>query len=261
MRTIVFQSFRAHDVPGWLETCLGTVRDWAAARGHDYRFYDDSFFDFAPRWYRERVGHRILPVSDLARLRLARALLEEGWDRAVWVDADMLVFAPARFGIEAPAGYAFVREVWTSARGAGPVTCDERVNNSVSVFCRGNPMLEFYIHACERAATGRELSDWHVGTAFLTVLHRAIGLPLLGGVGIVSPQVLRELVRGGSRVSAAYMQAVGEPLGAVNLCGSFAGRTADGVANAHADYAAAVTALLEGGGAALNDLLEPSRAG
>lgn len=233
---------------------MASVRAWTEARGYTYRFFDDGFFDYAPGWFRQRVGNRILPVTDMARLRAAQALLAEGWERVVWIDADMLVFAPALLEVDAPAGYAFVREMWTSARG-GQVVADERVNNSVSVFCRGNPMLDFYVHACERAAASRQLSDWHIGTALLTTLHRVIGLPLLEGVGIASPNLLRELATGGTRFCTAYMAAVGTPLAAINLCGSFAGRTADGVLNQPAAYADAVAALLETGGGLLNDLL------
>jgi len=92
MKTVVYQSYRTRDVAPWLATCQASVRDWAARAGHDYRHYGDELFDRVPDWYRAKAGSLVLPVSDLARLVLARELLAEGYDRTVWVDADLLVF-------------------------------------------------------------------------------------------------------------------------------------------------------------------------
>jgi hypothetical protein len=33
--TIVYQSFRTHDVPPWIEACMDSVRAWTRARGYD----------------------------------------------------------------------------------------------------------------------------------------------------------------------------------------------------------------------------------
>ena len=56
MKTVVYQSYRTHDVPPWVEACLQSTRAWAASRGFQHRFLDDRFFDFCPRWYRQRVN-------------------------------------------------------------------------------------------------------------------------------------------------------------------------------------------------------------
>ena len=55
MRTLVFQSYRTVDVPAAIERSMRSVRNWASARGHEYAFHDDTFFDAVPAWYRERV--------------------------------------------------------------------------------------------------------------------------------------------------------------------------------------------------------------
>ena len=53
MKTLVCQSFRTSDVPGWVTRCMKSVRGWAADRGFDYQFFDDRFFEYAPDWCRE----------------------------------------------------------------------------------------------------------------------------------------------------------------------------------------------------------------
>ena len=45
MKTLVYQSFRTSDVPGWVTRCMKSVRGWAADRGFDYQFFDDRFFE------------------------------------------------------------------------------------------------------------------------------------------------------------------------------------------------------------------------
>ena len=97
MRSVVFQSFRTADVSPWQERCLRSVREWASSRGVEYRFVDDSFFERCPAWYREKVHADKLLMSDLARLIVARELHDEGFERVVWVDADLLVVAAAGF--------------------------------------------------------------------------------------------------------------------------------------------------------------------
>lgn len=73
---------------------MQSAREWAKSNHYDYRFYDDSLFDYAPDWFRKKADHHPCPVTDLARLVVARQLLTEGYDRTVWMDADMLIFDP-----------------------------------------------------------------------------------------------------------------------------------------------------------------------
>ena len=102
MNAIVYQSYRTQNVPGWIQQCLRIVPIWARAQGYEYRFFDEALFDRLPAWFRKRVSHRILPMSDLARLLLARELLDEGFDRVVWVDADVLIFDIKQFSVDLP---------------------------------------------------------------------------------------------------------------------------------------------------------------
>ncbi len=248
MKTVVYQSYRTTEVPVWIERCLASVRQWAAAQGFEYRFCDDHFFQYAPAWYRNRVQDNILLVADLARLALAKELLEESCERAIWVDADVLVFAPERLRIEVDEGFAFCRELWLApSPQPGQLAGTLRVNNAVSVFVKGNRLLDFYIDACERivrSAQG-ELNVLSVGTRFLTDLHRHLSFPLIEQVGLFSPVLMRILTDGHvAQAIRLYRQTAGSPIHAANLCASFRNTQADGVDMTDALYSRAIDNLL-----------------
>ena len=221
MKTIVYQSYRTSNVPGWIATCMGTVQSWARSRGYEYRFLDDSFLELPPPWFRERCGGHICTITDLSRLLMARKLLGEGWDRTVWVDADMLVFAPEALNIEQVAGYAFCLELWPQPDGAGGLRCDARANNSITVLTRAGSHVDFFIDAALRIAASRpRLHKLDVGTKFLTGLARSMPLPLLANVGIFSPMLMQAIASGDDLRVAAYGKSLPAPLACANLCGS-----------------------------------------
>jgi hypothetical protein len=258
MRTVVFQSFRAHDVPGWMSRCMQSVREWAAARGHDYRFYGDELFERAPAWYRERTAHDKLLVSDLARAVLARELLAD-CELAIWMDADLLVFDPQRLRVEAPAGYAFCREAWIGREKGAPFEA-ERVNNAVSAYARGNSFLPFYIDAMQAVVRQKpKLSSLDAGTTLLTGLRRNVPLPLLNDIGTLSPWLLQELATGGDADLRRYAALMRVPIRAANLCGSSRGRALEGLEMTDAVFDRAVALLLETRGDAVNRLLPASQ--
>jgi len=253
MTTVVYQSYRTTGVPAWIARSMESVRAWAEGSGFAYERIDDAFFAPVPAWYRDKVGAEPVRMSDLARLLAARRLLARH-ERVVWVDADVVVFDPARFAVDAPEGYALCREAWISLAPDGRVAHAPRVNNAVAVFARGNPFLEFYVHACEeivRRAPG-PVGKLAVGTAFLTRLGQAMPLPLLGSVALPSPLVLRDLARGGGPMVALFMSRFGGPARAVNLCASLRGQEVDGVPVDDALLEAALERLVETQGEALN---------
>ena len=260
MKTVVYQSFRAHDCPPWLEACMRSARTWAESRGFAYRFFDDRFFDFCPPWYRQRVGANILLMSDLARLVAARELLADEFERAIWIDADVLFFAPAAFDIDAGDGggddddrFALNTELWVN-REHGQFVGWRRVNNAVCRFDRGNAFLDFYIDACQRIvrkATG-PLDRLGVGTAFLTPLHKIVPLPQIPSVGTFNPILMDHLARGDAEPLRAYRKHFAHPIGAANLCGSFRGQTCQGVRMDDGVYDGTVTALLGPAGAEIS---------
>jgi hypothetical protein len=248
VKTIAYQSFRTSDVPPWIETCLGSAREWAASKGFEYRFFDDGFFDFCPAWYRQRVERNILLMSDLARLVAARRLLEEGFERAIWIDADLLIFAPSAFEIETGEKFAFNTELWVN-REQGKFVGWWRVNNAVCTFDRGNAFLDFYIDTCERIVRqhdggGGAIDRLSVGTNFLSGLHKLAPLPLIRCVGTFNPILMEHLARGEVEPLRAYRKYFGHAIGAANLCGSFRGQVVQGVKMEDSIYQGTIRALL-----------------
>ena len=257
MKTIVYQSYRTEDVPGWITRCLKTVRRWADHKGFEYEFIDDRLFDYVPKWFREKVGENKLLMSDLARLELAREFLGSGYKRTIWIDADIVVFDPDRFDIEVIEEYRFCREVWIERTQEGTGRALGRVNNAVTVFVASNSMLDFYIHACKSMIGNRsgEFPNIFIGTTFLTHLHKALRFPLIDNVGLFSPPVTTDLAAGGGDMVDAYMKAFGRPLQAGNLCASFRNKNYNGIIMTDSVYDRAIDHLLETEGNLLNDRL------
>ena len=250
-QTIVYQSYRTADVPPWLETCLRSAREWAAARGFEYRYFDDRFFEFCPPWYRDAVRRNVLLQSDLARLVAARELLAEGCGRAIWIDADVLVFAPDRFDVETGHPFAFNTELWVGPDAQNRIVGWRRVNNAVCTFARGNAILDFYIDACQRIVRHKPddaLDRLGVGTQFLSTLNQLVPLPLIRCVGTFNPILMDHLARGDAAHLRAYRQGFGQPVAAANLCGSFRHAVCQGVKMEDSIYDGVVRRLLAGEG-------------
>jgi hypothetical protein len=274
LKTVVYQSYRTTNVPAWISRCMQSVKSWAARKQFEYVFVDDRLFEYAPLWYREKTGDQVQLVSDLARLKLAKEFLSGEFDRSVWVDADVLVFDAERFAIDVEGEYAFCREIWVEKvnlrralrsglrhlRRPG-VYCRPRVNNSVAVFQRGNTLLDFYIHACERIVRNARgpVSNLEVGTFFLTGLDRRLPLPLLGNVGLFSPIVMRDIAAGGGRYLRAYAAAFGSSVRAANLCASYVNKEYDRVTITEPTYEIVMDKLIETGGEVVNGALRKSQ--
>lgn len=256
MSTVVLQSYRTSDVAPWITRSLGTVRGWAESQGFAYAFLDDAFFDILPPWFRARAGGDRVIMSDLARLLHARRLLGEH-ERVVWVDADVTVFDPASFRVDAPEGYALCQEVWLSRAPNGQLAISPRVNNMVMVHARGNPFLDFYIHACERVArcSAVPLGKLDLGTKMLSMFHLGMPLPLLGSVALLSPLSLADVADGGGEISRIYMTRLATPVHAANLCASLSGQVIEGVTVNEALFDAAVDRLVSTRGEVLNRFL------
>jgi hypothetical protein len=252
MKTVVYQSFRTSNVPAWITECMRTAREWAESRGFDYRFADDSFLELAPAWYREKCGPEICPVTDLARLVMARQLLDSGYDRTVWLDADILVFAPERMNVDVP-GFGFGLETWTRVDAHGLLQFVRRVNNSVAVFTRGQPQLDFFIDAAQRLASSLpSVSRVAISTDFLSGLGKLLPLPLVGNVGIFSPVLMRDIASGEERILPTYAAQLPRPLAAANLCNSLEGRAAEGHVASTRDYEIVIEKCLRTRGDVVN---------
>jgi len=231
MKTAVYQSYRTRNVADWISTCLASVENWAGERGFDYRFYDDGIFERVPLWFLEKAGKHLQIATDLGRLILARELLNEGYERVVWLDADILVFDPKGFSIPTTTEFAFGREIWVQPKTKGGIKVYRNVHNAVSVYCQNNSFLDFYILSSLRIlerAEGR-LVPQIIGTKFLTAQHNMIGFPLLDEVGMASPRVVQDLAAGSGPALDLLQKNLNAPMRAINLCSSFAGDDVDDV--------------------------------
>src|SRR5450631_1104892 len=115
--TIVIQTFRNHTIPAWIQRCLDSVQKWAGMHHHDYSLAGDEFYDLCGPEYLGRGCKNPQAITDLARLVATRQRLDAGYQRVIWMDADMFVFDPAKLVFDFSAeslstGYAFGREVW-----------------------------------------------------------------------------------------------------------------------------------------------------
>jgi hypothetical protein len=249
MKTVVYQSYRTRDVPAWLSRCMQSVRSWADAQQFDYRFIDDRFFDYVPEWYRRSAGTNVQVITNLARLLVARELLAAGYERTIWVDADILVFDPEAFRIDVPSDFAFCHEVWVST-GWGATVKQIGVNNSVSVFVRGNCFLDFCIWAHEDLVRrGTQILAHGTSTRLLSALHQAVPFPLLTNVGVLSPAVAHDVRSGVNRRAREYAALHGAPIHAINLGGSLCGKVFDGGVLGNDDYEAIVDSIERARGA------------
>lgn len=220
--TVVLQSFRTDQVPSWIATSMASVRNWAAARGYDYVFTDDAFFDYAPRWVHERCAAQFFPITDIARLYYLKDYLARGYERVVWVDADVLVFDPVEFNIEGPFNYAFAREVMMGLDPNGKIQFSpSSINNAVMFFRHGNPMLDFYCFASEeivRLTDPDKIQRTSIGPTFLRNLANTMPLARLNCVGLFTPLLMGDLAKGSNQLLHAYESVFRHPMGAANLC-------------------------------------------
>ena len=217
--TVVVQSYRTHNAARWIGRCMETARRWARVRGFEYQFLDDRFFDLVPAQFRARTSDKVI-LSDLARLLVARKLLDAGHERVVWIDADVVVFDPDSWILPTQSSFYFSHELWPTPE-ADHVRLDIRANNAVMVFSRGNPFLDFYIDSCHRILSADEpLKSWHLGVRFLTGIRNVSPLPLLLNIGTFGAALLLDIHSGQKLLLQAYMKAMALPLVAANCCGS-----------------------------------------
>lgn len=251
MKTIVHQTYRTTGVEPWISRCMESVRAWAADRGYEYRFFDDSMCDYAGEEYCRRVGKNMLAITDLTRLEMAREALGQGYERTVWVDADVIVCDPARFIIPLETGYAFCREAWVIRSPDDRIRVKMGVNNCVTVFTRDAVDLDFLIQTIRHIVFTRTMpSNLQIGTWLLSGLSKPLGFRLLTHVGLFSPQVVESISSGDPRMLRAQATAFGHRIAAANLTRSLGSEDA---------CARALDVLLDTRGDIVNRHLPPAR--
>jgi hypothetical protein len=219
MKTLIIQSYRTRDVPAWIARCLSSVRAWAQAKGYDYQLTDDSVFALCGDDYLARVGDNKRSITNLCRLELIKLALAEGYERAIWMDADILVFAADHLDFAPTERISFPRETWL-APAETRWTARLTLNNCVVVCPRGDPDLDLVIQATRHRARHPVTDNLQVGVDLVRGLHSFMTFPLLSNVGMFSNHAVMAIAEG--REEVIYHQAVhhGSPVYAANLCAS-----------------------------------------
>lgn len=222
--TLVVQSHRSPLPSSWLQRCLDSVRGWADMRNFDYRFLGDELFAGVPEPLMEKTRTQPVVATDLARLLALRSSLEQGYQRVVWCDADLLIFQPESLVLPS-VDFAVGREVWIQSDSKnGQPKAYIKVHNAFMMFRAGNAFLDFYIDSATRMLSLHEgkFVPQFIGPKLLTALHNIVHLPVIENVGMLSPSVVLDLVAGGGPSLDLFLTRSSEPLAAVNLCSSLA---------------------------------------
>lgn len=222
MRVLVLQSEKPPPRAEWRRACLASVRSWAAAQGYEYRFIGDELFDPIPDNLRQACQGAcrgvVLPLTDIGRLLWLQNLLDDGWDRVIWLDADILIFDPG-LRIEAE---AVGREIWISKGLRDGFRAAESVNNCVLSMSARSPLLTRLLNAtlAEAEAFRSPPHPRALGPDLFRRLHAAQPLPLAPDIAMASPPMVAGLADGDPAALAAHHAFWRGPVRAANLCSS-----------------------------------------
>ena len=231
---------------------MESVRAWAAAAGHAYRFEGDTLFDRLPAWVRAKTEARPMVAADLARLLWLESVTSDEGQPAIWLDADVLVTDPAGLSaaLDLADGYLLGRETWVQPDRRGRPRVRRGIHNALVAATPGTAFVPFYIEAATRVLARHDgpMVPQLIGPKLLALWDNAFGLPATPAVNMASPLLLADLSLGGGPALDAFRAAC-DPCWppAVNLCGSCRGRRVDGVSVDDALLAAAQARLRAAG--------------
>ena len=219
--TLVIQSHRQPLPLPWILPCLDSVRNWAKFNHFDYRFTGDELFNPVPVELLEKTDQQMVIATDLARLYALQKGLQQGYKTVVWCDADFLIFNPEQFVLP-ETNYALGREVWIQGRSDRRLKAYKKVHNAFLMFRNGNSFLDFYTDTAERLLrlNSGPMPPQFIGPKLLTALHNIVMCPVIESAGMLSPLVIKDLLKGGGKAHDLFMQKSTDEIYAVNLCGS-----------------------------------------
>jgi hypothetical protein len=258
--TVVLQAYEAPDTPTWIARCLDSVRRWSIERGHDYELLSDGFFARSPVWFRERCGNQGGPVTDLSRVLLMQDLFGRGYQKVIWVDADVLVFDSTALEVNIGSGFLALYEITLGIGPNGEVNVSgPTVNGAVLAATSGSVVFDFYRHAIEenvRNFRGQEIPRTIAGPEMLTRIAQVVPIECLTTVGLFTPAMLGEIARGEDRLARIFAERFGYRVAAANLCHFFRGEiSADARARFDSLMLTAIERLLETRGDCVNRYL------
>ena len=236
---------------------MASVKQWAGQQGFDYLVLGDELFDHVPDWYMRKVRGRMPIAADLGRLQWAQHLLRaqslpqhllkkhpqkdyllpehrlkehalhEQRDWVIWLDADVLVFAPDLLKIDLSNDCTFGQEHWIQPKSAAPYRWEVRknVHNALAAFPKGCPVLPFLIDVIlrmMRRVDGEFIAPQMMGPKLLSSLHNLAAFDHSPEIGALSPDILQAIAGDRERGGAldVLCRAQPKPLLAANLCAS-----------------------------------------
>ena len=219
--TLIIQSHRSPLPYSWLAQCLESVRRWCELNHFEYQYLNDELFDYMPEDMCEKVIDQKVIASDLARLYVLQDSLSKGFDTAVWIDADFLIFDPVNF-ILPDESYAVGREVWVQRDKQGKLKVYKKVHNAFLMFRKSNSFLGFYTESAERLLRQNQggVPPQFIGPKLLTALHNVAQLRVMESAGMLSPLVINDIVQGGGGALQHFVKYSDYPIAGANLCTS-----------------------------------------
>jgi hypothetical protein len=217
--TLVIQSHRSPLPYPWIERCLSSVRNWCTSNQYEYYFIGDELFDYLPDTFSELLNQQRVIASDLARLYVLQEALSRGYKTVIWLDADFLIFNPEKFIIP-DYHYVMGREVWVQHNKSGKLKVYKKIHNALLMFREGNSFLDFYIETAERLLSLNEgnVPPQFIGPKLLTALHNVAILPVMEAAGMLSPLVIKDLIKGSGTSLDLFKESSPQTIAGVNLC-------------------------------------------
>ena len=241
---IVFQS-APETRAQWVDVAMASVERWAERHGAEYRvLHDPEFFGPVPDWVLRKSTAWINPVTDLARLLVARELTNT-YATVVWVDSDVIIWAPDHLPLPTPRDAAFASELWMERWPDGTLHFLDNISNFICAFAAQTPFLGR--HIADVLGTLREalepLKLGAAGTALLTRRYDPGAFEIIHGVGNFSPVFIEAIAAGRIPDVEAFQKRLEGPLVAANLCLSHESRPFQGRAPLRQVLPKLVTAL------------------
>lgn len=221
MKTIVLQSYRPHDVPSWITRCLTSVKDWAESENWEYDFLGDEFLEMAPVWARQRCAQNIYALTDVCRLVWLRRKLDDGYERVIWADADLLVFDPSRLKLRTDLEAAVAHEIFVHATHESKIECVEGKNNSLMAFSASGNFLDDYLgESLKRLEAIRDTAvpRTAIGPDLVRELCASHPHDTLLEIALFTPAQMQEIANGGGPLIKAGLRQGAKRPAAANLC-------------------------------------------
>ncbi len=217
-RVLVLQSYKPPPWAEWRRLCINSVQEWAATKSYTYRFIGDELFAPIPEQLMSNCQGVLLPLTDIGRLLWLQKLLIEGWDRVIWLDADILIFdPPLDIGADVVG-----REVWISKGLQDGFRAASSVNNCVVSVTKDSGLLDELLNATLSEA--KNFSDpphpRALGPDLLRRLDAETPLAVAPDIAMASPILVNALACNDPAPLSAHHSVWGGPVRAVNLCGS-----------------------------------------